>query len=56
MSSLPPKQRNAIESLTMKFHFPFDQRFVDIYYYLWALFLMYYIEVGRGWAVTPRQR
>lgn len=26
-----------------------DQRFVDIYYYLWALFLMYYIEVGRGW-------
>ena len=26
-----------------------DQKFVDIYYYLWSLYLMYYIEVGRGW-------
>ena len=26
-----------------------DKRFVDIYYYLWALYLMYYIEVGQGW-------
>ena len=26
-----------------------DQRFVDIYYYLWSLYLMYYIEVGKGW-------
>ncbi|NNC87471.1 MAG: hypothetical protein HKN82_03300 [Akkermansiaceae bacterium] len=26
-----------------------DRKFVDIYYYLWALYLMYYIEVGDGW-------
>lgn len=26
-----------------------DERFVDIYYYLWSLYLMYYIEVGEGW-------
>lgn len=26
-----------------------DERFVDIYYYLWALFHMYSIEVGTGW-------
>ena len=26
-----------------------DEKFVDIYYYLWALYLMYYIEVGEGW-------
>jgi len=26
-----------------------DEKFVDIYYYLWSLYLMYYIEVGKGW-------
>ena len=26
-----------------------DEKFVDIYYYLWALYLMYYIDVGQGW-------
>ncbi|MGJ8695812.1 MAG: hypothetical protein ACSHYF_05800 [Verrucomicrobiaceae bacterium] len=26
-----------------------DQKFVDIYYYLWSLYLMYSIEVGQGW-------
>jgi hypothetical protein len=26
-----------------------DKRFVDIYYYLWSLYLMYYIDVGKGW-------
>ncbi|MDB4653132.1 hypothetical protein OAE39_02525 [Akkermansiaceae bacterium] len=26
-----------------------DSRFVDIYYYLWSLYLMYHIEVGKGW-------
>ena len=26
-----------------------EPKFVDIYYYLWALYLMYYIEVGEGW-------
>ncbi|MDB4458066.1 hypothetical protein N9133_01685 [Akkermansiaceae bacterium] len=26
-----------------------DEKFVDIYYYLWSLYLMYYIEVGEGW-------
>ena len=26
-----------------------DKKFVDIYYYLWSLYLMYYIEVGNGW-------
>jgi hypothetical protein len=26
-----------------------DEKFVDIYYYLWALYLMYSIEVGEGW-------
>ncbi len=26
-----------------------EKKFVDIYYYLWALCLMYYIEVGKGW-------
>ncbi|MGB0328200.1 MAG: glycosyl hydrolase family 65 protein [Akkermansiaceae bacterium] len=26
-----------------------DPKFVDIYYYLWALYLMYSIDVGKGW-------
>ncbi len=26
-----------------------DKKFVDIYYYLWSLYLMYYIDVGNGW-------
>ncbi|MEN8694965.1 MAG: hypothetical protein ABF334_09170 [Akkermansiaceae bacterium] len=26
-----------------------DQKITDIYYYLWALYLMYGIEVGKGW-------
>lgn len=26
-----------------------DEKFVDIYYYLWSIYLMYYIEVGKGW-------
>lgn len=26
-----------------------DEKFVDIYYYLWTLYLMYYIDVGKGW-------
>ena len=30
-----------------------DERFVDIYYYLWSLYLMYYIEVGKGWEIEP---
>lgn len=26
-----------------------DEKFVDIYYYLWSLYLMYYIDVDTGW-------
>lgn len=26
-----------------------NAEFVDIYYYLWSLYLMYYIDVGKGW-------
>lgn len=26
-----------------------DQKFVNIYYYLWAIYLMYYIDVNQGW-------
>ncbi|MDA7881393.1 hypothetical protein N9A94_03735 [Akkermansiaceae bacterium] len=26
-----------------------DDQYVDIYYYLWSLYLMYSIEVGEGW-------
>lgn len=26
-----------------------DEKFVDVYYYLWSLYLMYYIDVGEGW-------
>ena len=26
-----------------------DKKIVDIYYYLWSLYLMYYINVGHGW-------
>ena len=26
-----------------------DKKFVDIYYYLWSLYLMYYIDVDTGW-------
>ncbi|NNE92453.1 MAG: hypothetical protein HKN23_12460 [Verrucomicrobiales bacterium] len=26
-----------------------DEKFVDIYYYLWAIYLMYSIDVGKGW-------
>ena len=30
-----------------------DRKFEDIYYYLWSLYLMYYIDVGRGWEMEP---
>ena len=30
-----------------------DQKFEDIYYYLWSLYLMYYIEVEKGWEMEP---
>ena len=26
-----------------------DKKFVDIYYCLWSLYLMYSIDVGKGW-------
>jgi len=30
-----------------------DPDIVNIYYYLWALYLMYYIDVGEGWEIYP---
>ena len=30
-----------------------DRKFEDIYYYLWSLYLMYYIDVQKGWEVEP---
>lgn len=30
-----------------------DEKFVDIYYFLWAIYLMYSIEVGEGWEQEP---
>ncbi|TWT80277.1 hypothetical protein CA13_16900 [Planctomycetes bacterium CA13] len=30
-----------------------DPKFEDIYYYLWSLYLMYYIEVQKGWEILP---
>ncbi len=30
-----------------------DRKFEDIYYYLWSLYLMYYIDVDRGWETEP---
>lgn len=30
-----------------------DKKFEDIYYYLWSLYLMYYIDVGRDWENEP---
>ena len=30
-----------------------DQQFEDIYYYLWSLYLLYYIDVQRGWETVP---
>ena len=30
-----------------------DRKFEDIYYYLWSLYLMYYIDVGHGWEMEP---
>ena len=30
-----------------------DKKFEDIYYYLWSLYLMYYIDVGRDWEKEP---
>ena len=30
-----------------------DSDIVNIYYYLWAIYLMYYIDVGKGWEVHP---
>ena len=30
-----------------------DSDIVNIYYYLWAIYLMYYIDVGEGWEVHP---
>lgn len=30
-----------------------DPKFEDIYYYLWSLYLMYYIDVQEGWEMEP---
>ena len=30
-----------------------DKKFEDIYYYLWSLYLMYYIDVQQGWEMEP---
>ncbi len=30
-----------------------DQKIEDIYYYLWSLYLMYYIDVQKGWEMEP---
>ena len=30
-----------------------DRKFEDIYYYLWSLYLMYYIDVQKGWEMEP---
>ena len=30
-----------------------DEKMVDIYYYLWSLYLMYYIDVGKDWELEP---
>ena len=30
-----------------------DKKFEDIYYYLWSLYLMYYIDVQKGWEMEP---
>jgi hypothetical protein len=30
-----------------------DRKFEEIYYYLWSLYLMYYIDVQKGWEVEP---
>jgi hypothetical protein len=30
-----------------------DRKFEDIYYYLWSLYLMYTIDVQKGWEVEP---
>ncbi len=30
-----------------------DRKFEDIYYYLWSLYLMYYIDVQKGWEIVP---
>lgn len=57
---------NALEALEAKRHemnrqlneeIPWfrcsEKKFEDIYYYLWALYLQYYIDVGRGWEREP---
>ena len=30
-----------------------DPDIVAVYYYLWAIYLMYYIDVGQGWEMYP---
>ena len=30
-----------------------ERKFEDIYYYLWSLYLMYYIDVQHGWEMEP---
>ncbi|NQU23361.1 MAG: hypothetical protein HQ567_18935 [Candidatus Nealsonbacteria bacterium] len=30
-----------------------DRDVVDVYYYLWAIYLMYYIDVQQGWEMWP---
>ena len=30
-----------------------DPDIVNIYYYLWSIYLMYYIDVGKGWEIHP---
>jgi len=30
-----------------------DQDVVEVYYYLWAIYLMYYIDVQKGWEMYP---
>ena len=30
-----------------------DRKFEDIYYFLWSLYLMYYVDVQQGWEMEP---
>jgi hypothetical protein len=46
-------QMNELLNLQIPYFRCSDQDIVDIYYFLWAIYLMYYIDVGEGWENVP---
>lgn len=47
------KAMNDLLNLQVPYFRCSDEEMVDVYYYLWAIYLMYYIDVQQGWETHP---